>query len=92
MDTATLILEEMKQLRESVDGMRSEELQRMTTLETKVKPLFDNGQPGEITKLGDRLTHLEHWRIRLTSYAAALSATISVAVSMLAQLLFRTVR
>lgn len=93
MDTSTtLILEEMRQLRESVDNMRSEVLQRMTALETRVKPLFDNGQPGELTKLADRVGRLEHWRIRLTSYAAALSATVSVAVSILAQLLFRAVR
>lgn len=78
MDTADVILQELRQLRADFEQFQNDLHQRVAVLETQIKPLFDNGQPGELTVIKGRLTSLEHWRIKLTGIAAGVSSAVSV--------------
>ena len=78
-----VILDEVRSLRESSDAFQAEALQRITAIETKITPLFDNGQPGLLTKLGNRITRLEHWRAYLLGISAAVSTAVAYVVKVL---------
>jgi hypothetical protein len=78
-----MILAELRDLRSSVDASRLETERRVSVLETNVRPLIDNGQPGKFTKLENRMTSLEHWHIRITSYASAVSGVVSAGMHFL---------
>jgi len=62
MDAQTLILNKLDSIDRKIDRFN----QRISTLEATVEPLFDNGQPGRMTKAEDRITALErtNWRER----------------------------
>lgn len=78
MDTAEVILGELRELRRTVEEFQHDMDTRVSKLEEKTKPLFDNGQPGEITTIKGRLTSIEHWRIKVTGIAAGVSGAVSV--------------
>jgi hypothetical protein len=61
-----------------VDSLAADSRQRISTLEAKTKPLFDNGQPGWCNRMERRVTTLEHWRIYVAGIAAAVSFTVGV--------------
>lgn len=77
MDNATLILEEVRGLRADLqDHIRTTE-NRLTTLETQIKPLFDNGQPGILSRYQKDISDLKGWKWRLIGIATGVSATIT---------------
>lgn len=63
---------------DSIDSKLSHFGNRITTLEVKTDPLFDNGQEGSITKLDNRLKELEQVRWRSAGFFAVFLLVIEV--------------
>ena len=82
-DTLQLILD---QLRELNDNSRSTG-ERLASLETSMKSLLGNGQPGLISKLQDELKDLQRWRWRMAGLATGAGVISSGVISGLAWLL-----
>jgi hypothetical protein len=84
----SLILDELRSLQKNVKDI-SERLAalearlvpdadaRLAEIETKLKPLFDNGQPGLLTTIVNRITELEHWRIYTIGSAAGVAGLVT---------------
>jgi hypothetical protein len=51
METTEIILDEVRALRAEFADWKQDSGERVTTLETQMKPLLDNGQPGRITQV-----------------------------------------
>lgn len=79
MELAREILEEVRALRSELSDYRQETENRLTTVETQIKPLFDNGQPGVLTKLQDGLNDHKAWRWKITGICAGVSGAITAA-------------
>jgi hypothetical protein len=71
--TARTIMNELRALRATVDELASDTKQRITALEAMTKPLFDNGQPGRITKIETRVTGQERWKVYVIGSGPLLS-------------------
>jgi hypothetical protein len=71
-----MILVELRELTSVVNELAADSKQRITHLETKIKPLFDNGQPGWCRLTDTRITSLEHWRIYLLGATAVIAFSI----------------
>lgn len=84
MDIAEVILTEIRELRATVDTLAADSRQRISMLEARTKPLFDNGQPGWCNRMERRITALEHWRIYIAGIAAAISIVIGLGIKLLA--------
>ena len=72
-----VILSELRALTVTVNELAADSKQRITSLETQVHPLFDNGQPGRCNVMEKRVAALEHWK----TYMSGINATVSAAVS-----------
>ena len=67
MDAQTLILNKLDSIDRKIDRFN----QRMSTLEAKTEPLFDNGQEGQVTKLDNRVRTLEEVRWKAAGIGGA---------------------
>ncbi len=74
MDAQTLILNKLDSIDKKIDRFN----QRITTLETETKTLFDNGQPGRVTKIEDRLTALEEVRWKAAGWVGSALLALEV--------------
>jgi len=83
MDINEVILAELRELRATVEELAADTRQRISTLEARTKPLFDNGQPGWCNLVERRITALEHWRIYVAGIAAAISIVIGLGIRLL---------
>ena len=68
-------------VRLSDSDFRSEVLERLSRLETKMDMLTGSAQPGRMKAAEDRIRVLEHSDIRRGVYDRILNAVISVAIS-----------
>lgn len=59
MEINQIILDELRSFRKETNEQLRELSERTTRIETQVAPLFDNGQPGVLTKLEGRVAELE---------------------------------
>jgi hypothetical protein len=92
MTVESVILGELRTLQKSVNDLSKDTSERLSTLEarlvpdadvrlteieTKIKPLFNNGQPGTLSVTDSRLTALEHWRIGTVGMAAGVAGLVT---------------
>jgi hypothetical protein len=80
-----LILDELKELRDDlrdfrgeVAGWKAESGERLATLETQVKDVVGNGQPGRMTIAEEAIGALQRWRYWVLGGAAGVSGVVSV--------------
>lgn len=81
--TESLILDELKSLRAVVDELAKDTRQRITYLEAHDHDVSGNGQPGRLKAVEDRMSTLEHWRIYVLGFSAAISAAVCFAIKFL---------
>lgn len=77
MDSAEMILAEVRELRTSVNRWQLASEKRLTKLETHMKTLLGNGQPGEISQMKRAIARLQSWRWRQIGVAAGAGGVIS---------------
>ena len=72
--------EDMRELRESFEAFKAEAVEKVTRLETIVKPaLVNNGQPSRLTQVENRISDLEKFRWKQTGAAATCGFLIAFA-------------
>lgn len=64
-----------------ISEFEREVLERLGELQAKMTMLVGNGQPGRVSQIEQRLTHLERNDIRRNVYDRILNAVIAVLVS-----------
>lgn len=77
-DTQSLILSELRSLREDFNSYARETGERIATLETDMHALVGNGQPGRVSDLEQAVRKLSQWRWWVVGCAAGSSGVISV--------------
>ncbi len=85
------ILEEVREMRKEVRDGFKEQLQRLSTVETKIEPLIDNGQPGRVTKLEDKVDELQRSQSRVFGWLAGATFIIELAWHYIASFLTKAV-
>lgn len=68
---------EWREFRESVSAWQQGTGERVATLETLVKDVVGNGQPGRLTNVESAVSGLQRWRYWLTGIAATTTAASS---------------
>jgi hypothetical protein len=76
-----LILQEVRELRASLDDYRQESVQRLTSLETHLHSIVGNGQPGRLTIVENKVSDLQHWRHTTTGIYIGVSTLVSAVVA-----------
>ena len=84
-----LILEEVREIRASLDDHRTESVQRLTALETQLSSIVGNGQPGRLTILETKIGALEHWKHTTTGIYLGISGLVSAATGFLYHLVIK---
>jgi hypothetical protein len=77
-DTTSLILTELRSLRDDFNNYARESAARISVTENDLHGLLGNGQPGRIAKLESVVEQLKQWRWQVVGAAAGCSAVISV--------------
>ena len=73
--------EDMRELRESFEAFRAESVEKVTRLETQVKPaIIGNGQPSRLALAEDRISNLEKFHWKLAGIASASGVVIAFLV------------
>jgi|GEM_PF-5432008 len=75
--TQDLILEELQLLRRDFSDFSRDTAGRVSSLETDVRSLVGNGQPGRVALLERAVSKLSQWRWWLVGCAAGSSGVIS---------------
>lgn len=76
-DTQELILAELRELRTDYNTHARETGERLASLESKMKFLIGNGQPGRISIIETSLIRLQAWRWKIMGAAAGVSGLVS---------------
>jgi hypothetical protein len=70
--------EDMRELREAFETFKAEAVEKVTRLETTVKPaLVNNGQPSRLTQVENRIADLEKFRWKQSGAAAVCGFVIA---------------
>ena len=77
MDTADIILAELRELRSDYNEHAKATGERLSKLETQMHDLLGNGNPGRLRRLEIVVEHLQAWRWYLLGAGAAVSALIT---------------
>jgi hypothetical protein len=77
----TVILEEVRALRTSLDAHRAETGERLATLETHMESLVGNHQPGRLTLLENKVSAIQQWRHYTTGIYIGVSGIVSAATA-----------
>lgn len=72
------ILDELRDLRNHMDDKFEETFQRVTVVETKIAPLFDNGQPGRISQLEDDIEEMKLHQAKQFGWFAGVAASFEL--------------
>ena len=83
MEMETLILGRIEAIDKKLDGLKSDVLQRVTELETQVKPLFDNGQPGTCSTQDARIRAIEDIEAERKGWIMSRKALVATAASII---------
>jgi hypothetical protein len=83
MDMETLILDRIDAIDKKLDGLKSNVLQRVTELETRVEPLFDNGQPGRCSYHDARIRVIEDIEAERKGWVMSRKALVATAMSII---------
>jgi hypothetical protein len=84
-----LILEEVRQLRTSLEDHKEESSSRLAKLETHMESLVGGHQPGRLTVLEQKVSALQQWRHTTTGIYMGLSGLISAATGWLYHLVIK---
>lgn len=84
-DISSLILDEVRALRATVDDLAADTKQRLATLEAHDHDVYGNGQPGRMSRAESRLAGLERWQ----SYVIGISVVITTVGGLLLKALLR---
>jgi hypothetical protein len=79
MDTAEIILQELRELREDYNNDARAKGERLSRLDQQVYSLVGNSQPGRVGKLEAAVQTLQEMRWWLVGPAAGVSGVVSVA-------------
>jgi hypothetical protein len=77
-DITSLILSEVQALRSDVAENAVATGERLSALETSMKALLGNGQPGRITGIEDAVRDLQAWRWKMLGICTGASSVVSV--------------
>lgn len=77
-DTQALILTELQQLRADYNEHSRKTAERLSALETSMKTLTGNGQPGRITLLEQTVAKLDRWKVWIGGAAAGVSGVVTL--------------
>lgn len=77
-DVSELILAEVRELQRSVNENIRVTGERLSALETSMRALIGNGNPGRITLLERAVTRLQEWRWKMLGIYMGASAVVSV--------------
>ena len=77
-DISSLILTEVQALRSDVAENAINTAERIAALETAMKSLVGNGQPGRITSIEDSVKDLQQWRWKMLGICTGASSVVSV--------------
>lgn len=77
-DTTSLILSEVQGLRSDVAENAVATGERIASLETLMKLLIGNGQPGRITLIEEAVNDLQAWRWKMLGICTGASGVVSV--------------
>ena len=83
MEMEALILGRIEAIDKKLDGLKSDVLQRVTELETQVKPLFDNGQPGTCSTQDARIRAIEDIEAERKGWLMSRKALVATAASII---------
>lgn len=82
--TASILLDEMRKLRDDIADWKAELGQRVAVLETVVKPaLMNNGQPALIVQIEGRVSALEKLAAKVIAGGAVVWTLITLALHFL---------
>jgi hypothetical protein len=82
MSTGTSeILTELREMRAEFTEARLEQAERMACLETQMKSLVGNGQPGRIDRMEKVIGGLLRFRYTVVGYAAAAGTAVSLIIA-----------
>ena len=85
METADIILAELRELRSNYDQHAKATGERLATLEQQMHDLCGNGQPGRIRILELTVERLQAWRWYLIGSSAAASTIVVGAAWLIAE-------
>jgi hypothetical protein len=83
MEMETLILGRIEAIDKKLDGLKADVLQRVTELETRVAPLFDNGQPGRCSSQDARIRAIEDIEAERKGWVMSRKALVATAASII---------
>jgi hypothetical protein len=86
VDTQDVILAELQGLRRDFNDYARVTGERVSSLETDLKSLMGNGQPGRIAVLEANMSKLVEWRWRVVGCAVGGSGVVSALAWIVAQL------
>lgn len=73
-----IVLEQIKDFRTEINDKLDKQADRLSELEANTKGLFDNGQPGRLTKIEQRLTSLERAKYYAAGYVTLLGTLLYI--------------
>lgn len=76
--TQTLILEELRSLREDLHAFERDTAGRVSVAESQLHTLLGNGQPGRIAHLERDVDQLKQWKWWIAGIAAGVPVTTSI--------------
>lgn len=77
MDTQEAILTEIREFRRDYTSFAIESGERLASLETQMKSLCGNGQPGRIALLEVSVEDLKEWKWRMVGISAGAGGVVS---------------
>ncbi len=77
-DITTLILTEVRELRADVVANTIANGERLAALETSMKALTGNGQPGRMSVVEEQVKDLQAWRWKMLGICTGASSVISI--------------
>lgn len=72
------ILGELRDMRGQMDDKFEETFQRLSVVETQLAPLFDNGQPGRISKVEDDIEEMKLHQAKQFGWFAGVAASFEL--------------
>jgi hypothetical protein len=82
LETSEIILQEIRSLRCEFNDHVKDTSERLASLETSMRSLVGNGQPGRITKIEEDLDSLKGFRYWTLGAGAVLSALITIIIEL----------
>lgn len=76
--TQSLILEELRSLREDLHAFENDTVRRVAVAESQLHALLGNGQPGRIAHIEKDVDELKQWKWWIAGIAAGAPVTVTI--------------